>query len=621
MESPQKWVAFADIINIIIRKIVLGRWRLSSQETQSAIDSLYKAITNASWTIFVGSGVSLPYSPSTSPNATSIPKISGMPSAQDLVNKMSEQWPDDCSTDMTLAHASEQVLQKDGRPALLGFLRDNLKLYTTVPLPAHEMIVELGAAAIVTTNWDNFLEAAFAGINQPFQRIVNDEDIPYSRHNYIPLIKLHGTVESPNTLIAASSEIMEHLGNKRIIQSLLTILFTQGTVLFLGYSLEDEDFKSLYSALSSHLSPNQRLHYAVQKTPKAKVVEDWKEKRIRVIDADITEFLKDLQNTIRARGNPRLKASPYQFTRVNIVARGLLAAGTYPTASQVLDSALVEVQHIMESDIEMERATEEIEKAFEILIEMKSHYQALRNFRNHKLPDILQASKQDAVRIVSNLLRQRAEDAKKIGQAGAKFVGPNDKILLFAQSTRVQSVINTWIENQKRGETGASIDIFVCECRAKSPTPWRDAIGYINGLVEYGRMNIYIIPDSAVFNLMQEKKVNRVFFGAHGFFEEQDDVGRLINAVGALPIVYSAIENNIAIYVFTETAKICRGNFDATQFREDSVPEEDLFGKADPDVVHIIKKRNIKFPERGFDQIPSNLYPFTLVTEEFERVY
>jgi hypothetical protein len=72
---------------------------------------------------------------------------------------------------------------------------------------------------------------------------------------------------------------------------------TRSTVLFLGYSLDDWDFRTLHKALvEQRLSKHQRrAAFAIQWQPPQFWVDFWKSKNVVIYDCDIYDFAEDLE--------------------------------------------------------------------------------------------------------------------------------------------------------------------------------------------------------------------------------------------------------------------------------------------------------------------------------------
>ena len=68
------------------------------------------------------------------------------------------------------------------------------------------------------------------------------------------------------------------------------------SLLFLGYSLEDWDFRTLFEALIRDLPPHQRrISFAIQKDPSRFWVKYWEDKKVVIYNMDLYDFAGQLE--------------------------------------------------------------------------------------------------------------------------------------------------------------------------------------------------------------------------------------------------------------------------------------------------------------------------------------
>lgn len=569
----------------------------------TTIGLITEQLKNHHCSIFIGSGVS--------------GGREGLPTAIDLVQILAKR-KDYCEEGLSLVEACNRVVYREGVDGLRKFILEHIQPEFKTALPAHHAIAGLPFDAIITTNWDMLMEAALDACSKPYVRVINDKDITSGNRNAVPFVKLHGSVDGTETIIVTTSDYSLLHIKKPVTISMLRYLFSMGTVLFVGYSLKDEDVLRMYFELRHQLSGVMKDHYAIVLNPTASDIGFWESNGIKLINADATEFLTQLKENIKLANSPK-DASELYLT-LDIISRSLVATGTFPSASQVLDGALNAALDILKTQVKMSEIAQKMHNAFDMLIEMKPHYQALRQFRADRVPNMFPLeldpsndvdAKERAKGEIEKLLKDREAAKLEIAKRGAKEIKSNDKILIFAQSTRVQAVIKTWLDNN--ADNDAYIELIVCECRPKSPTPFEDAISYIDGMPVSTRISYKVIPDNAVAALMAMCQINKVFFGAHSIIQEENDT-ILINALGSLMIATFAHQHGIPIYIFTESAKISSDNTEGMT----PTAEEAIFPKRAPHFQKLMEGRRIKDQDLinpGFDKIPRSKFLFTLITE------
>lgn len=208
-----------------------------------------------------------------------------------------------------------------------------IKLLKTI-IPDHErkpskllkLIASLPSRLIVTTNYDRLLENALdASTNKDNYRLVVqpvngfDEDRFASLMEWLPtyegitVYKIHGTFsekkakDDPGRIIVTEDDYIHFLTvigkeNEGVPNSIKEKL-VDSTLLFLGYSLEDWDFRTLHKGLIEGLAAHdQRASFAIQKDPPEFIRDFWRDKGVTIYDIDVHQFATELEQ----RWNNRL---------------------------------------------------------------------------------------------------------------------------------------------------------------------------------------------------------------------------------------------------------------------------------------------------------------------------
>jgi hypothetical protein len=80
------------------------------------------------------------------------------------------------------------------------------------------------------------------------------------------------------------------------VPTYVTSQFVGGSLLFLGYSLEDWDFRTLYKGLIEPLLPDERrTSFAIQWRPPKFWAHYWEQKGVVIYDLDIHAFAEELE--------------------------------------------------------------------------------------------------------------------------------------------------------------------------------------------------------------------------------------------------------------------------------------------------------------------------------------
>lgn len=132
----------------------------------------------------------------------------------------------------------------------------------------HELLIKLGQRLYLTTNFDKILEDALLSFRKSdgkypkVENSITEATFGAFRDNLDYVIKLHGDVDSPETIIFSRSEYAEKAFSSELYQRFFETVLTTHTVLFVGFSLADPAIGQLLDMHASKL-PRSRPHYAV----------------------------------------------------------------------------------------------------------------------------------------------------------------------------------------------------------------------------------------------------------------------------------------------------------------------------------------------------------------------
>lgn len=146
---------------------------------------------------------------------------------------------------------------RDGRPKLVGRIRDRFDYvdgFFRLRDQARKFHRELATMPylhdIITTNWDTYFEEECKAI--PF---LTGEDFAFLDVSPRRVYKIHGSINSLSSLIITQSDYkrrLDELRNNVLGASIRKLLATK-TVVFVGYSLGDWNFRLLYEALRADM--------------------------------------------------------------------------------------------------------------------------------------------------------------------------------------------------------------------------------------------------------------------------------------------------------------------------------------------------------------------------------
>lgn len=148
----------------------------------------------------------------------------------------------------------------------------------------------------VTTNWDPFLERAL----DVLVPVIEDRDLAFWDGRKKQVLKIHGCITRPYSIVATESDYTECLTAHPLIFNKLRDLMATQTFLFLGYSMRDSDFREIWDSITSSLGRFAKLAYAVDPKASDEDVEYWRQRGILIYKTSDQEVLKSLRERLEA---------------------------------------------------------------------------------------------------------------------------------------------------------------------------------------------------------------------------------------------------------------------------------------------------------------------------------
>lgn len=109
--------------------------------------------------------------------------------------------------------------------------------------------------AIITTNYDLFLERIFTG----YEPIVGHQILRTNFTSYGEILKIHGCVSDPQSMVLTTEDYKNFDRKKKYLTAKLLTYFAEHPLVFIGYSAEDPDIKSILSDVDEIISSQNIL--------------------------------------------------------------------------------------------------------------------------------------------------------------------------------------------------------------------------------------------------------------------------------------------------------------------------------------------------------------------------
>jgi len=125
---------------------------------------------------------------------------------------------------------------------------------------------------------------------------VEDQDIPFWDENKRQVLKIHGCVARPHTVVATLDDYnacMKDKSRGAIFTKLRDLMATK-TFIFVGYSIRDPDFKLIYDEVINNLGPFRRGAYVIDPKPEEDSIKDWETRGVKILKMSGIAFAWDL---------------------------------------------------------------------------------------------------------------------------------------------------------------------------------------------------------------------------------------------------------------------------------------------------------------------------------------
>lgn len=193
------------------------------------------------------------------------------------------------------------------RPKLIELLIRKLHIGKIQPGPTYRAFCELFTNIVCTTNFDCLLEDAYRGLQQPISVIATEDRLSIASEGETRILKLHGDVNHPDRMVVTETDYDIFTEKNPVLATYISSLFITNTMLLVGYSLDDYDFRSLWQIVNNRLGKMTRPAYCIAVGATQETIARYKRRNIQVIDLPgkvqeykeiLLEFFEELKEYI-----------------------------------------------------------------------------------------------------------------------------------------------------------------------------------------------------------------------------------------------------------------------------------------------------------------------------------
>ena len=183
-------------------------------------------------------------------NVSELPKLAGLMEGPIndylLTSPMSEAFRNEYRDSLLSGSSPMRILVSSILPNEISRERDEIAL-----------LAEAGKdriSGIITTNYDNLCEQIFP----EFETYVGEDELifhdpTFARETY----KIHGSVTEPDSLVITDYDYNRFFRRSRYLAAKLMTIFLEYPIIFLGYSIEDPNIRSILSEVMECVGPKK----------------------------------------------------------------------------------------------------------------------------------------------------------------------------------------------------------------------------------------------------------------------------------------------------------------------------------------------------------------------------
>ncbi len=192
------------------------------------------------------------------------------------------------------------------RTKLIEKLSQSLHVKDARPGDTHKAFCELPFELVCTTNFEFLLERGY-NLNSKYCRpIVEEDQLAIANESHaVMLLKFHGDLHHPNRLVITEEDYDGFIDSNPMLATFLANILITKTAFFIGYSLDDSDFRQIWQLIKNRLGSLRRQAYTLSVDCSSHEIARYERRGIKVINvagkksdypvilADIFRELKD----------------------------------------------------------------------------------------------------------------------------------------------------------------------------------------------------------------------------------------------------------------------------------------------------------------------------------------
>lgn len=253
-------------------------------------EQLIKLIRQEKVSAFIGAGFSIEAS------APSVGKLKEI-----ILNEFDDKELQEAHQNAGLDELTEFYVNEvcsGSRNQLISLMQKAFE-FTPVCMDDHKMLANIPhIKTIFTTNYDTLLEDSYPEAERVIVR--NDVNCAYINKPF-KIIKVHGDFIAPDSVVITKSDYEKFHKRKPnpTMWKMVESEFVSKHIVFIGYSLEDDNILKMIKTISKNIGRNQKQMFLIAPGFNAEKQEQLSKLGVKYFDAYATEFLNELTENLK----------------------------------------------------------------------------------------------------------------------------------------------------------------------------------------------------------------------------------------------------------------------------------------------------------------------------------
>lgn len=214
------------------------------------------------------------------------------------------------------------------RTKLVELLMKELHFGKLQPNSTHKAFCDLFTGTICTTNFDSLIEDTMTLLHRPVSVVVTKDRLTIGCNDESKIVKLHGDFNHPERMVITEHDFDVYLDENPIFATYIANLFITNTMLLIGYSLDDNDFRSIWQIINSRLGNLSQPSYCLTVGASPESIAKYKRRNIRIINLEgkkkdyktiLCDFFTELKNYIDNEKDKRIKSTDERINEQMII--------------------------------------------------------------------------------------------------------------------------------------------------------------------------------------------------------------------------------------------------------------------------------------------------------------